>query len=179
MIGLGQSGIMFPFGTNSNSSLSILPGGVVSANATSSIQGYALLECVLLDSGTVLENKNVSLSSCQRSYYWLPQDNTTLTLILGPSSQVSSRDPALIARAAVAAAAVKGGATVITDGTDAGNVLYQNFNPSGNETVWYRAIVGGTGAYKGVTGEEKVVIPVKIKGLIETFEYAEHDFMTD
>lgn len=149
--------------------MQLQPGGQVPQNVTSDILGFALLECVLYDNSFNLQNKTVSLSNCQRSYYWLPKDNETQSLVPGGSqnSSISTRDTKLITRAAVAAAALPGAATVLTSGLSAGDLQLQSQGGDGNQTAsnltWKRAIIGGTGAYQGVTGQEVVQIPVRFQ----------------
>ena len=161
-----QKALLYPAGFLNASNLGLGESGKIAANLTNYVLGVATFECALLDpSFQVGALARAALSSCASSWYFYPQNEATRVYVFGanytyagePNSTVPAlniRSSQLVSRAMIAASVLPGGATMASAGVWA-SPLEGSFNLA-SSAAWVRAMTGGTGAYRGLTGESAV-----------------------
>ena len=161
-----QTALLYPAGFLNASNLGLGENGTIAANLTNYVLGVATIECALLDpSFQVGALARAALCSCSSSWYFYPQNEATRVYVFGanytyagePNSTVPAlniRNSQLVSRAMIAASVLPGGATMASAGVWA-SPLEGSFNLA-SSAAWVRAMTGGTGAYRGLTGESAV-----------------------
>ncbi len=124
----------------------------------------ALFECALIANAFQLGVfANSAIATCSGTFFLFPQSNEARDYVLGANytfaGEANSTVPALgiretskvFSRAMIAASVLPGGATMASEGVWAS----PRVGSLGLDALlaWRRALVGGSGAYKDLTGE--------------------------
>lgn len=136
-------------------------GGSISHATAVVALGVATMDCALVDPQTpvINEHYSVDLSECSASYYLIPPTRAASKFVFGDvfESTASIRDSSVVGRAILAATTFAGGATTVSVGAWAS----QHGAWRAPRFIVARALTGGTGAYRGVTGQENVKLLVR------------------
>lgn len=106
-------------------------------------------------------SNTLGLSECSASNYWIPHTRAASKFVFGGvfETKTSIRDSSVVGRAILAATTFAGGATTVSVGAWASQLGACR----APRMIVARALTGGTGAYRGVTGQENVKLLVRKK----------------